>query len=265
MLATMMGGRVKWRSMVASSQGGVCVGRVKAIYRYPVKSMGGESLDEGLLSWRGFMGDRRFAFIQTEDTSGFPWLTGREYPAMVRYMPSFVKPDEPRKSPVRVRTPDGLDLPLGSPDLLAHIARVFPHPIHLLQLAINRTYDIAEVSLMTTGTLASLSGLVGRPLDALRFRPNIVVETPDGGEASPESAWEGGSLVFGEGVDAPRIRVILKDARCKMVDIDPETGVSQPGVLAAIVRSRNGEAGVYGGVERPGLIAVGTPVSLIRR
>jgi MOSC domain-containing protein len=247
-----------------SSQGGGRVGRVKAIYRYPVKSMRGESLDEGLLSWRGFMGDRRFAFIQTEDRSGFPWLTGREYPAMVRYTPSFVAPDDPRKSAVRVRTPDGLDLPLDSPDLVAHIARAFPHPIHLLQLAFNRTFDIAEVSVITTRTLASLSALVDRPLAALRFRPNIVIETPDGAEAYPEDAWEGGTLVFGEGADAPRARVILKDARCKMVDIDPETGVSQPGVLAAIVRAHDTVAGVYGGVERPGMIAVGAPVSLVR-
>ena len=250
---------------VASSQDGVRVGRVKAIYRYPVKSMRGESLDEGFLSWRGFMGDRRFAFIQTEDRSGFPWLTGREYSALVRYTPSFVEPGDPRKSAVRVRTPDGLDLPLDSPDLVAHIARAFPRPIHLLQLAINRTFDIAEVSLMTTGTLASLSALVGSPLAALRFRPNIVVETPDSAEAYPEDAWVGGSLVFGEGVDAPRTRVILKDARCKMVDIDPETGVPQPGVLAALVRGRDSAlSGVYGGVERPGVIAVGTPVFLVR-
>ena len=55
----------------------------------------------------------------------------------------------------------------------------------------------------------------------------------------------------------------VSDARCKMIDIDPETGAQQPGVLAAIVRELSSEAGVYGSIERPCTVMVGAPVSLL--
>ena len=59
------------------------VGRVAALWRYPVKSMGGEVLSETEVSWHGFAGDRRWAFIREGVVrSGFPWLTIRERPAM---------------------------------------------------------------------------------------------------------------------------------------------------------------------------------------
>ncbi|HEX9036482.1 MAG TPA: MOSC N-terminal beta barrel domain-containing protein [Ktedonobacterales bacterium] len=242
---------------------GALVGHVKAIYRYPVKSMRGEPLDEAQLGLLGFAGDRRFAFIQTADRTGFPWLTGREYASLVRYAPTFTDPASPNKSAVRVRTPDGLDLPLESATLREHLEQASGRALHLLRLDYNRTYDIGDVSLFTTGTLAGLSALVGQDVGVRRFRPNIVVETPPDAGARPERDWVGRTLVIGEGDGAPRIRVTMNDLRCKMVDIDPETGAPQPGVLAAIVRELGGDAGVYGAIERPGMVIAGAPVSLI--
>ena len=58
------------------TQHGEGVRHVKAIYCYPVKSMRGESLAEARLGFRGLVGERRFAFIQTANTAGFPWLMG---------------------------------------------------------------------------------------------------------------------------------------------------------------------------------------------
>lgn len=245
------------------TQHGEVVGHVKGIYRYPVKSMCGETLDKAQLGLLGFVGDRRFAYIQTEDRTGFPWLTGREYPRMVRYTPAFDAPEAPNKSSVRVRTPEGLDLPLESAALREHLEQASGRALHLLRLDYNRTYDVGDVSLITTATLTSLSRLVGKQVDARRFRPNIVVETVAEAGAHPESAWVGRTLVFGEDTEAPRIQVTMNDPRCKMVDIDPETGTAQPGVLAAIVHEHGGDAGVYGVIERPGMVMVGAPVSLI--
>src|SRR3954470_1555874 len=61
---------------------------VAAIYRYPVKAMGGEPLDEAELGWFGLPGDRRYAFVQSDHTGDFPWLTIRELPALTRYAPA---------------------------------------------------------------------------------------------------------------------------------------------------------------------------------
>ncbi len=61
------------------SRNGTSVGRVVGLWRYPVKSMAGEALKEAEVSWHGFAGDRRWAFIRDGMVnSGFPWLTLRE-------------------------------------------------------------------------------------------------------------------------------------------------------------------------------------------
>ena len=63
------------------------LGRISAIFRYPVKSMAGELLDVAKLGWHGIEGDRRFAFRRATDTSGFPWLTAGKLPELLLYKP----------------------------------------------------------------------------------------------------------------------------------------------------------------------------------
>jgi uncharacterized protein YcbX len=59
------------------------IGRVVGLWRYPVKSMAGEALDQVEVSWNGLAGDRRWAFVRDGMVrSGFPWLTLRERPEM---------------------------------------------------------------------------------------------------------------------------------------------------------------------------------------
>ena len=92
------------------------VGRVAALWRYPVKSMAGHALDEVEVSWQGFAGDRRWAFIQDGLVrSHFPWLTIRERPDMWHYEPFFTDPEQPNKSPTFVRTPSGQELDVADP------------------------------------------------------------------------------------------------------------------------------------------------------
>jgi len=47
------------------------IGKVEAIFRYPVKSMGGEQFEVAELGWHGIEGDRRLAFRRMDDRSGF--------------------------------------------------------------------------------------------------------------------------------------------------------------------------------------------------
>ena len=65
------------------------VGRVESLWRYPVKSMRGEELDELFAGYAGVYGDRLFAFESAASPKGFPFLTGREQRQMVRYRPRF--------------------------------------------------------------------------------------------------------------------------------------------------------------------------------
>jgi len=54
------------------------IGQVEAIFRYPVKSMGGERLDVANLGWHGLDGDRRLAFRRIDDRSGFPVAVSKQ-------------------------------------------------------------------------------------------------------------------------------------------------------------------------------------------
>ena len=54
------------------------IGKVDSLWRYPVKSMAGEALDEAFLGFAGVYGDRLFAFTSSAGPKGFPFLTARE-------------------------------------------------------------------------------------------------------------------------------------------------------------------------------------------
>jgi uncharacterized protein YcbX len=235
------------------------VGVVRAIYRYPVKSMRGEPLGESNVEWQGLPGDRSYAFVQSDNHSTFPYLTGRELPELLLYTPVITDPSRPYFSPVMVTTPEGATYPIGSEELHASIAQRYPHPFHLLRLGQRATHDAAPLSVITTSTVASLGNTLGMTLDPIRFRPTILIETPEG-EPDPEQRWVGQSLVFGD--DEMRMVVSEPDERCKMITLDPETSQADPRVLAEVVRSRDSLLGVYGLPQRRGMLRVGQNVSL---
>ena len=72
----------------------------------------------------------------------------------------------------------------------------------------------------------------------------------------------GGVLSFGEGDDAPAITVTMRDVRCSMVNLDPDSASPAPEVLKAVVRANQNNAGIYGAVTRIGRLAVGQTMLL---
>src|SRR5882757_3136989 len=68
------------------------VGTVESLWRYPVKSMRGEELDEMFAGYAGVYGDRLFAFESSASPKGFPFFTGRDQRQMVRYRARFRDP-----------------------------------------------------------------------------------------------------------------------------------------------------------------------------
>jgi hypothetical protein len=72
----------------------------------------------------------------------------------------------------------------------------------------------------------------------------------------------GGVLSFGEGDDAPAITITMRDERCSMVNLDPDSASSAPEVLKAVVRANQNTAGIYGTVTRIGRLAVGQTILL---
>ncbi len=70
------------------------VGKVDSLWRYPVKSMRGEELDEAFAGFSGVYGDRLFAFRSSASSKGFPYLTAREQRKHLQYRPHFRYPDK---------------------------------------------------------------------------------------------------------------------------------------------------------------------------
>ena len=233
----------------------VDVATVMHVYHYPVKSMRGQSLVEAKVGWHGLAGDRRFAFARTDDTSGLPWLSARELPALICYEASFVEPSYPNKSPIIVKTLSGRILPLESRELLQELEELYQGSLRLMQLW-RGTFDSMDVSLISYNAIRALSQTAGQALELERFRPNIVVEALDG-NPYPEDEWIGQLLAVGSGVDASQIRVNRKDLRCSIVNLDPKTAERGPDILAVVAKNRRNLLGVYGSTERPGTIRVG--------
>jgi uncharacterized protein len=223
---------------------------VAAIYRYPVKAMAGEPLVQAELGWHGVPGDRRYAFVQSDHTGDFPWLTIRELPAMTLYRPAAAADPE---QPPTVHTPGGEALAVTDPQLAGELAGASRRRIHLHRDH-RGTFDSSPVSVISVQAVAALSELVGHPLDPARFRPNLVIDAP--GYEFPEEASLGQSLAIG----AATVRLDRRDERCMVINFDHRTGERNPAVLRAVAQHREVCIGVYGTIEAPGLVRVGDPV-----
>jgi uncharacterized protein YcbX len=236
-------------------------GTLHAAYRYPVKSMRGESLPEAPIGWSGIEGDRRYGFVKSESLAGFPWLTGREVPEMVLYAPRLTDPTDPITSDVIVTLPDGRDLPVSSVELRDSLTNAYGHPAHLMHLK-RGCYDAMPISVISTATIDVLGAEAGLELNARRFRPNLLVDLaePIGFD---EERWIGSLIQIGDHADAPQIRLARKNVRCAMTNIDPDNSERDARVLKTIVQMRDECAGIYGSVQRIGRACAGDPIYLI--
>jgi uncharacterized protein YcbX len=236
------------------------IGRVEAIFRYPVKSMAGEPLEVANLGWHGLEGDRRLAFRRMNDGSGFPWLSASQLPDLLLFTPLRREDGAPADLPAHVRTPDGKDLPVFSDDLAAEVARRYGAPVQMMQMK-HGIFDEGSISVIATDTVREISRLAGQSPDVRRFRPNVVVRLL---RSLPfqEDEWVGGVLQFGEGADAPAITVTLRDERCAMLNLDPDSATPAPEMMKAVVRVHQNTAGIYGTVTRIGQLAVGQTILL---
>ena len=234
------------------------VGIIKSIYRYPVKSMAGEELPSAELGWHGIEGDRRYAFMRAGNMSGMPWLTASKLPELIRYKAYHTDGSSPV---VRVRTPEGADTEVGHESLRQQIAAAFGSEVTLIRLG-NGIFDNAPISLISMTTIAMVETESGcGTLDVRRFRPNILIE-PTGDAPVNEDAWIGKTVHFGNHASAPAVRVTVKDIRCVIVNLDPETAVAEPRVFKTIISSRQNCAGVYATVMNTGTLSVGDGIYL---
>lgn len=234
----------------------VKVAIVRAIYRYPVKSMRGEELAEAQLTLQGIPFDRHYAFVQANSRSIFPWLTGREYAGLLRHQ-ARVQTSESGRPDVVVTDPEGGTIAVHDDALRKQLEVDSGRPLFLLR-DYRGSQDVAQVSLIGDATIAQIGAECGAPVEPSRFRANFYLETITG-TPFEEDAWVGAILRIG---DSARIAITEQDSRCAMITLHPETGEARTEVLTAIARNHDTNAGIYGSVLTTGTIRPGDPISI---
>jgi uncharacterized protein len=241
------------------------IGTLEALRRYPVKSMAGEDLADARVTFSGILGDRVYAFIDTNNKSDVPWMTGRQAREMVLFRPRFVEPPRTddnlppvEQYAVEVTTPDAGTFRAGDEKFTRFLEQRFARPLRL-RFSERSMTDARPVSILGLSTIRALSEETGIDLDRRRFRENFYIDWQDP-RAFFEDDLVGRELQIGVTV---ALKIVKKNSRCVMIGIDPDTANPSPQVFEHVSRKYAGCTGVYGAVLREGIVRHGDPIFLL--
>lgn len=237
--------------------------RILELWRYPVSSLGGERLSVATLDQRGIPGDRQFAIVDGETLqpaapeklprwSKLLFLSARSEELD---LPEIVFPDG------LTRMVDDTHLNAALSDFLGFSASIckYERPeLSGLRLPVAKNrYKPAPLHVVTQSSVDRLSDIVDAPVEATRFRPNILLDGEDHNDFE-ENSWVGRTLRIG----GATCFVTEPTARCGM------TIVAQPGiaenadVLRSILRFNKRNFGAYCDIRSEGRISVGDEASI---
>src|SRR5512134_662428 len=144
------------------------IGRIEAIFRYPVKSMRGEPLNTATVGWHGLDGDRRLAFRRVDERGGCPWLTPSKLPDIVLFAPQRREDGNEQALPTHVVTPEGELMPVFGDALAAEVGRRYGARVEMMQWN-HGIFDDACISVITTDTVSEIGRLAGRTVESDGF------------------------------------------------------------------------------------------------
>ena len=193
------------------------IGHVEAIFRYPVKSMGGERLEVAELGWHGLEGDRRLAFRRMDDRSGMPWLTASKLPDLLLFAPHPREDGAQRDLPTHIRTPDGKETPVFGEDLATEVGRRYGAPVQMMQLR-HGIFDEASISVIASDTVREIGRLAGAEPGRATISPECSGSFA-ATDSLPGGRMVGRSAVIRRGGRRPRHR--RHDARRPLLDGEP--------------------------------------------
>lgn len=262
-------------------------GSVAALWRYPVKSMQGEELVEALVTARGILGDRAYALRDRATGHIASAKHPRKWGRLLACQASYVEPPRPGAPPppIWITLPDGAVLHSEQPDVDRVLSRLLERDVELLAEApatptreadrspvgapdeetINEEpmavaapagtfFDYAPIHILTTATIDRLRELHPRGrFEVRRFRPNLVVATPDGAAGLVENAWPG-RILAGNGV---RLRLVDPCPRCVVTTLAQGDLPHDRDILRTLARhSTSASATLAPGVVMPAVAGV---------
>lgn len=245
------------------------VGQIQSLWRYPVKSMRGETLARAHLGPGGVYGDRRYGFLSSAAPEDFPYFTARERHAMLlhrafyRYPEKMHHPNGPLTEAdgiIDVETPDGERFAINDPRLI-ELLRSGVSERHQIQLIQSEAaiVDSRPVSLISLQTIRDFGDQINIDLDKRRFRANLYLDLPSAAGFS-EDSWVGRRLRLGSEVV---VEILKRNQRCKLITLDPETTEPNPEVMKGLARDHEMRAGIYAAVVAAGMVSAGDEVQLL--
>jgi uncharacterized protein len=248
--------------------------KVNAIYRYPVKGLSPEPMQDASLSVGATIpGDRLYAI--ENGPSGLD-------PAAPRYRPKthyLMLMRNERLAALKTRFEassrtlcimhDGREAARGDLDTAegrGAIERFFAGycgdelrgPPKLLHAPPFSFSDVARkvVSIINLASVAALEDAIGAAVDPLRFRANLYVT---GWPAWSELDLLNAVIAIGQ---TARLKVVKRIVRCAATNVEPGAGVRDLDIPATLLRTLgHAECGIYAEVTVGGAIAAGDPVS----
>jgi len=211
--------------------------RVAEIWRYPVKTMAGETLQRARVGPLGVEGDR---VVHVEDGQARV-ITSRSHPRFLGHKGTLGPDGEPLV--------DGQ--PWNGPEVAARVVDIVGPGAELVRYDGVERFDVLPLLVATDGAIAAFGH------DRRRLRPNLVI---GGVEGLAEREWPGGCLRIGKvliGVQALR-------TRCIMTAYDPDTLVRDKEITGSIFRRFGGKLALNCFVIEGGDITVGDEVKLLR-
>jgi uncharacterized protein YcbX len=210
---------------------------VAEIWRYPVKSLKGERLNETEITELGIPGDRQIAVIRTINGR---FLTSRSKPKLLGLQGALGADGVPTINGHRWDSAAALQL----------VHEAAGESVTLEQVPAPQAFDILPLLVATDGAARYLN------IDHRRLRPNILIaDVPD----LEERSWPGRVIAIGN----VRIHAEQLRDRCVMTTYDPDTQKQDLSVLQRIVRELDGSTALDSSVIAPGRIRVGDPVQIV--
>jgi uncharacterized protein YcbX len=212
---------------------------VSEIWRYPVKSLKGERLNETEITKFGIPGDRQIAVIRTINGR---FLTSRSRPKLLGLQGSINADGVATINNHRWDSAEALQL----------VREAAGEPVTLQQIPPPQAFDVLPLLIATDGAARYLN------IDHRRLRPNILLaDVPE----LEERNWPARVITIGN----VRIHAEKLRDRCVMTTFDPDTQVQDPSVLLRIVRELDGSTALDSSVISPGKIRVGDQAQIIDR
>src|SRR6266511_2256723 len=209
---------------------------VGELWRYPVKSMAGESLEAAEVTALGIRGDR---VVQVRSGDGRV-ITARTHPPLLGLRATVGAGGEPLIN----------GRPWRAPESAAAVRAAVGGEAELVRNDGPDRFDVLPLLVATDGAIARLG------VDRRRLRPNIVIAGVDG---LAERGWPGRRIRIGAALsDIAKLR-----GRCVMTTFDPDTQEQDLSVLRRIVSDFGGRMALDCAVVTGGRIRVGDPVELM--